>query len=198
MTRLFRVAVLLAAGLAGSSSAARADILVTPFVGKTYGASNPTLAAEPLDTQKWLVGGMAGWLGPSVFGAELDFGYAPRFFQSDRLLNRPGSNVTTLMGNVLVTLPLSVTRDSLRPYLSAGAGLLHASADDFANANELDRNVLALSIGGGAIGFLSERAGVRFDVRRIRSASSAVDIATGEIEPRLGFWRITFGVALRY
>ena len=197
MTRLFRVALLIGAGLACSSSA-RADILVTPFIGKTFGASTPQLTAEPLDTQKWIVGGAAGWLGAGIVGADVDFGYAPRFFNSDPLLTRPGSNVTTLTGNILLTLPLSVTRDSLRPYFTAGAGLLHAGADDRIDLTSVDRNLLAASVGGGVIGFLNTRAGVRFDVRRIRSASRGVDTLTGEQEPRLGFWRATLGVALRY
>ena len=36
----------------------------------------------------------------------------------------------------------------------------------------IDRNLLAVSIGGGAIGFLTPRAGVRFDLRHVRSTSS--------------------------
>jgi hypothetical protein len=198
VTRLFRVAVLIGAGLAGSTSAARADILVTPFVGKTFGASTTFPTAERVDSQKWTVGGAAGWLGASFLGAEIDFGYAPRFFNSDPLLNRPGSNVTTFTGNLILAVPLSVTRDSLRPYATAGMGVLHASATDQADINIIDRNLVAVSVGGGVIGFLNRRAGVRFDVRRIRSASTEVDRATGESEPRLGFWRATLGVALRY
>jgi hypothetical protein len=102
------------------------------------------------------------------------------------------------MGNGIVTLPLSVTRESLRPYLSAGAGLLHTGASDLAELISNDRNLLAVSIGGGVIGFVTARAGVRFDLRRIASVSSGVDTLTTATEPRLSFWRATFGVALRY
>ncbi len=197
MTRLLRAAILVCAGLAGSSARAGADILVTPFVGKTFGAETALLTAERLDTQKWIVGGAAGWLGAGIFGAELDFGYVPRFFESGQLLVRPGSNAITFTGNVIASLPLSVTRDSLRPYFTAGVGVLHTGGDDLANTTDIDRNLLAVSVGGGAIGFVNARAGVRFDIRRIRSTSTAVD-TTGESEPRLSFWRATIGVALRY
>ena len=198
MTRLFRAAILVCAALVGSSARAGADIIVTPFVGKTFAAQTTLQTAEGLDTQKWIVGGAAGWLGAGLFGAELDFGYVPRFFESDILLNRPGSNATSLTGNVLVAVPLSVTRESLRPYFTAGMGLLHAGVNDIGGLAEIDRDFLALSVGGGAIGFLNNRAGVRFDLRRIRTTATAVDTTTGETEPRLGFWRLTFGVALRY
>ncbi len=198
MTRFVRVAALIAAGLASSSSPVRADILVSPFVGKTFAASTPVLTPEGLDTQKWVVGGSAGWLGAGLFGAELDFGYAPRFFDSGLGLTGPGSNATTLTGNVIVTTPLSLTRESLRPYLSAGLGLLHTGASDLAEIVSVDRNLLAVSVGGGVIGFVTARAGVRFDLRRISSVSSAPDIVTGDTEARLSFWRATFGVALRY
>lgn len=198
MTRLIRVAALLCAGLAGSSTLARADIIITPFVGKTFAAHSPALLSEPVNTQKWTLGAGAGWLGSGILGAELDFGYVPRFFDAGLGLTTPGNNVTTLTGNVIVALPLSITRDSLRPYVTAGAGLLHAGADDIANSNAVDSNFGAISVGGGAIGFLTPRAGVRFDLRHIRSTSRSEDIATGDSQPRLSFWRATVGVALRY
>ena len=186
---------------------ARADVIITPFVGKTFAAQTTFLLAN-VDKQSWTLGGSATWLTDGVLGAEIDFGYAPRFFGPNLLfsdqvaasvnLREPGSNVVTLTGNVVLALPLSVTRDSLRPYVSGGLGVLHAGADDLAGLNTVDRNLLALSLGGGAIGFLNNRAGVRFDLRHIRSTSRDVDRLTFANAPRLGFWRATIGVALRY
>ena len=145
------------------------------------------------------MGASAAWLTSSIIGAEVDFGYAPRFFGSNALLTTvPGSNVTSLTGNVLLTLPVSLTRESLRPYVTGGMGVLHAGVDDPLGLLTIDRNMLALSIGGGAIGFLNSRAGVRFDLRHIRSTSKEVDNGTLLTEPRLGFWRATIGVAIRY
>ena len=184
------------------AAAVAADYIITPFVGKTFAASHTLSTAAQLpviasvDEQTWTLGGSAAWLTRNIIGAEVDFGYSPRFFKSDT--TRPGSNVLSLTGNVLLTVPLSVTRESLRPYVSAGMGLVHAGVSDQLNLGAIDRNLVALSIGGGALGFLTPRAGVRFDLRRIRSTSNGVDILTGESEPRLGFWRATIGVALRY
>ena len=199
MKAVVRAAVLTGLCLATSSASARADIIITPFVGKTFAAQTALFTLANVDKQTWVVGASAAWLTSSVIGAEVDFGYAPRFFGSDALnLTVPGSNVTTLTGNVLLTLPVSVTRESLRPYITGGMGVLHAGVDDSLGLLTIDRNMLALSIGGGAIGFLNSRAGVRFDLRHIRSTSRDVDNSTLLTGPRLGFWRATIGVAIRY
>lgn len=186
--------------LGASGATAHADIIFTPFVGKTFAAQTTLPTTASVDKQTWILGGSATWLTDTVLGAEVDFGYAPRFFESQQFLNlvRPGSNVMSLTGNLLLTLPLSVTRESLRPYLSAGMGVLHAGVDDVISFSPVDRNLLALSIGGGAIGFLTNRTGVRFDLRHLRSTSTGVETSTLLTTPRLGLWRATIGVAIRY
>jgi hypothetical protein len=199
---LVRAAALAGACLGAAGATAEADIIFTPFAGKTFAAQH-TLGTSipvsiPVDKQTWLVGASAAWLTDNILGAELDFGYAPRFFASTQILERPGSNVLSLTGNVLLTVPLSVTRDSLRPYISGGLGMLHAGVSDVVGFTEVDSNLLAFSVGGGAIGFVNRRAGVRFDLRHIRTTSRGVDNATRLSEPRLGFWRATVGVAIRY
>ena len=198
MKALVRAAALAGACLGASGATAEADIIFTPFAGKTFAAQHTLVTSIPVDKQTWLVGASATWLTDNILGAELDFGYAPRFFASDQLLDRPGSNVVSLTGNVLLTVPLSVTRDSLRPYISGGLGMLHAGVSDAVRINEIDSNLVAFSVGGGAIGFVNRRAGVRFDLRHIRTTSRALDNATLLTEPRLGFWRATVGVAIRY
>lgn len=199
MKAFVRAAVLTGLCLGASSASARADIIITPFVGKTFAAQTTFVTFSTVDKQTWVVGASAAWLTSSIIGAEVEFGYAPRFFGSDALsLTRPGSNVTSLTGNVLLTLPVSVTRESLRPYISGGIGVLHAGVDDSLSLNTIDRNLLALSIGGGAIGYVNGRAGVRFDLRHIRSTGTDVDNLTLLTGPQLGFWRATIGVAIRY
>jgi hypothetical protein len=199
-----RAAALTGVCLGGFGASADADYIFTPFVGKTFAAQH-TLSSPSgvpvtasVDKQTWVIGGSAAWLSDSVVGVELDFGFAPRFFRSNLPFAPPGSNVTSLTGNVLLTLPLSVTRDSLRPYASAGMGVLHAGVDDTIGFATLDRNLLALSVGGGAIGFLNNRTGVRFDLRHLRSTSRGIETSTLLTAPRLGLWRLTVGVAIRY
>ena len=51
-------------------------------------------------------------------------------------------------------------------------------------------------IGGGAIGFLSPRAGVRFDVRHFKNLSNDKQAVTFG-RTRVSYWRLTIGVVLR-
>ena len=198
MKALVRAAVLTAACFSASCLTAHADLIFSPFIGKTFAAQQTLSPIADVDTQTWTVGVSASWLTSNIFGAEVDFGYAPRFFGPDRQLNVLGSHALSLTGNLLLAVPLSVTRDSLRPYISAGMGMLHAGIDDQAGIATVDRNLLALSLGGGAIGFLSPRVGLRFDLRSVRSTSRGLNNSTLLNEPRLGYWRATIGVAIRY
>ena len=62
----------------------------------------------------------------------------------------------------------------------------------------VDRNLLALNLGGGAIGILSERVGVRFDLRHTRACGTTRRPRTPQSRVRLSYWRATVGVTLRY
>jgi hypothetical protein len=208
--RLGRVWLFLAA-LAAWPADVRADILVAPFLGGTF-AGQTTLQVFPVITtgsiplSKSLVIGAAGlWLSPGILGVEGEWAYAPRFFQrADVQGALTSSSFTTASGSVIVAAPLGLTRESLRPYVAGGLGLLHVGAVDRLNllAPALDRNLLALNLGGGAIGMLSERTGVRFDLRHTRSvrddaAPSNVFGQSGS-RVRLSYWRATVGVVIAY
>jgi hypothetical protein len=121
--------------------------------------------------------------------------FVPHFFERGGG-GLASSRVTTLSGNVIVALPTSVTRDSLRPYAIAGLGLLHARIDE--PFFPVDRNLLGLSFGGGAIGALGERTAIRFDLRHIRSVRGEGESVVGVQQVRLSFWRAAIGLTLRY
>jgi len=182
------------------ATSASADWLITGFLGGTFAGSTTHLDLEGgVGANQVIYGASAGWLGGSIVGVEAEFAYAPRFFETD---NRAGvvtgSHVTTVMGNVLVTLPLSVTRESLRPYVIGGLGLLQsgsaASLDFVDEFDQQDRNVLGANVGGGALLFVSPDVGVRFDLRYTRSLLRGTNPLTGDVGTRLRFWRATVGV----
>jgi len=108
------------------------------------------------------------------------------------------SSVTTATGSVLLAVPLSVTRESLRPYLTGGLGLMHASSSDVVGLFSFDENLLAMTLGGGAIGLITPRTGFRFDLRHFRSLSPDASATTTSGIARLSFWRATAGVVIRY
>ena len=196
MKTLVRAAVLTGICLGASTQTAHAEYIFTPFVGKTFGSQQTLTLIGNVDKKAWIIGGSAAWLTSRVLGAEVDFGYSPRFFNNQfQLLS--SSNVLSLTGNVILAVPLSVTRESLRPYVTAGMGMIHAGAEDNAGVSTLDTSRLAMSLGGGAIGFLTPRAGVRFDLRHVRSTANGMETSTLLTVPQLGYWRATIGVAIR-
>lgn len=194
-----RALVLSVALLCGSAHNATADFLVTPFFGTTFGGRTTLLDLEigAASEQHWLFGGSAGWLSDQVLGVEADFAMAPGFFESDTGNGLVvSSRVTTLSGNVIATLPLSVTRESLRPYITGGVGLIRASVEDLIGLNETG-NWVGLQLGAGAVGMLSNRTGLRFDLRNTRTFGRD-NTLRGERTSKLSFWRATVGVTLRY
>lgn len=178
---------------------ARADFFITPFLGSEFAGSTTLLDLDTgaASSKHWTFGGSAAWLSDRILGVEADFSIVPGFFQNSSGTGLViGSRVTTLTGSVIVALPLSVTRESLRPYAVGGLGLLHATSEDILSLNE-SGDWLGLQIGAGAIGLITNRAGVRFDLRHLRALSRDTTLR-GEQTSKLSFWRATVGVTLRY
>jgi hypothetical protein len=108
------------------------------------------------------------------------------------------SRVTTLGGNVIVAAPLAFTRESLRPYALAGLGTMQARSNDLAGVFPVAEDRLGLTVGVGAIGFVSDRTGLRFDLRHLRAISGADGEFPRPGVSRLSFWRASAGVVIRY
>src|SRR6185295_3836495 len=110
-----------------------------------------------------------------------------------RLVSKSG--VTTLTGNILLAVPKAITQESLRPYVVAGLGLMHARVSTQAGLLDTRSNLLGLD--AGAIGFLSPRAGARFELRHFKNLTDdAAAVTIGGT--RLSFWRFTTGLVLKY
>jgi opacity protein-like surface antigen len=176
---------------------ASADWLVTPFVGRSLGGRTSLLSFDRgAGSQHWMIGGAGAWLASGPLGVELEATLVPSFFERGEGALARGGGVTTVSGSLIVALPTSVTQESLRPYLAGGLGLLHAQIDDV--IVPVDRNLLGLTVGGGAIGGLSERTAVRFDLRHTRSVKGDAESILGVQRARLSFWRASVGLTLRY
>lgn len=179
---------------------AHADWFVNPWIGLKFGGSTNLVDLEQSAREaKLLLGGSGGVLGAGIFGVEADYGYGPRFFE--RTNDQVGrSSITTLMGNVIIALPRRITRDSLRPYLVGGVGLMHTGFEEGLGLFDLSRNLLGLSVGGGAIGPVTNRVSVRFDLRHFSNLTAPQEPAlTIDNEPAsLTFWRATVGVVFQY
>lgn len=153
---------------------ASAEWHITPFAGLTMFGSTNVFDPEFATGDRHLhAGGSVSWLSRGVFGFEAIGTWTPGFFEGDTSfedipneeLDVKSSRAFSLMGNVLVTLPQRWTEYGLRPFVSAGLGLMQARRSDVIDVLPVNVNVAGFNVGGGAIGFLTERTGLRFDVR---------------------------------
>ncbi len=169
-----RVAVVLAL-LVLTPAAASADWLITPFIGTAFSGETTLLALEQGAGQKKLTFGVSGMLlSDNIFGIEGSLGHTPGFFQGDDPLGLiPNSRVTTVTGSVVIAAPLAMTRESLRPYIVGGVGLMQARAASTAGIFPIEKDFLVVDLGGGAIGLISPRTGVQFEIRHFKAASGA-------------------------
>lgn len=184
--------------LAVSANPARADWFVTPFIGlKFAGDTNFVDLEQGASNTKLTLGVAAGGVSNGIFGFEGELGYSPRFFErsSGSLIAR--SNVLTLMGNLIITAPKSLTGYSLRPFVSGGGGLMHVGIHDKANVLDVNSNLFGIDVGGGAVGELTRRTSLRFDLRYFKSVTNEDQEVVGFGQGKLSFWRAAVGLAIR-
>jgi hypothetical protein len=175
------------------------DRQIRPFIGAALGGTTTFVDPERVFGKRNLViGASAVFLG-EMFGVEIDFADAPAYFESgDNTLVR-GSRVTTFTGNFVVAAPRRLTEYSLRPYLVAGGGLMRVKTTTTFNVFDISAVVPAFDVGVGLLGFVTNRTGVSWDVRRFQTFSSNPG-ETGLSFGReyMSFWRASMAVAIRY
>jgi hypothetical protein len=186
------------ASLCPAPARAETDLLFVPFLGLKLAGRTSIAIGEPTVSQKKVTFGLSTTLlSDSFLGVEADVEQTPQFFGPGIARTVTTSGVTTLTGNVIVTLPKAITQESLRPYIVSGVGLMHARVKTQAGLLDTTSNLLGLDIGGGVIGMLSRQAGARFELRHFKNItndSRAVTIGG----TRLSFWRLSAGLVLRY
>jgi opacity protein-like surface antigen len=185
---------------------ASADWLLTPFVGWNWGGSANFLDLEDFDDefeQKVDFGASLAWMGAGIVGFEVDFGYSPNFFENTSGSGNfefGDSNVTTLMGYVIVGIPVGGQSGvGFRPYAVAGLGLIKSrigDAEDFFNVDSTD---WGFDVGAGANFFFTDKFGIRGDVRYFRSLEDnepddEFDIGFADFH----FWRGSIGATFRF
>jgi hypothetical protein len=188
-----------------SPAPASADWLVSPFLGLKFGGEGCPCPGVPLDRlvdseeaaglRKFTFGASFGLLTPGVLGVEVDFAHIPGYFNREEALNTvEASSVVTLMGDVLIAVPEAISRDGLRPFIVAGVGWMRVSREALGRISIVDPTInrLAMNIGGGAIGRVTNRSSLRFELRHFR------DLGTPETDLSLSYWRATAGITFRY
>ena len=187
--RAFGLSALVVLLLTASAAPARADGFITPYVGYGFGGDSTNCPSlTKCDEKRLHWGASIGSMG-GIIGFEQDFAYAPNFFGSSA---GGESAMLTLMSNILVIVPAG----PIRPYGVIGLGLMRPHVKLDAGSLALDKNVLGWDIGAGLNIFLTQKFGLRGDVRHLRTLQ---DVTLGIFgNERIDFWRGTAGVTLRF
>jgi hypothetical protein len=172
------------------------DRQLRPFVGATFGGGTSFVELDR-GKAKLAVGVGAVFLG-EVFGAEVDLADAPGFFESGDNHLVVGSRVTTLTGNVVVAVPRRVSEYALRPYLVGGGGLMRVRTTTSLNVFDVSRVFPAFDVGVGVIGFVTNRVGVSWELRRFQTVDRNTGDGLSFGEEQLSYWRASMAVAIRY
>lgn len=173
------------------------------MVGLTFKGNTSIVNLEPgaTDNVHKQFGGAVSRLGEGVLGLEGITVFTPGFFQRDELINEVNlvevSRSFALMGNAVLTVPRRWTEYSLRPFVSGGLGLMHASESDAIGVFSVRSNLAGFNVGGGAVGFLSARTGVRFDLRYYSSLQRVEQGAVSFGRVHLSYMTASVGIVLR-
>jgi opacity protein-like surface antigen len=204
--RFLLTVTLVAFASAAAPARASADWLFTPFVGANFGGNASFGDFDDFDDEferRVDMGASLGWMGAGIVGFEVDFGWSPNFFENTSGTGNfdfGDSNVTTLMANVLIGAPIGgQSGPGLRPYGTAGIGLMRSNITGGTFFDDLHTNDLGLNIGAGVHGFFSDNVGIRGDVRYFRSLQDnepddEFDLALSDFN----FWRATVGLTFRF
>jgi opacity protein-like surface antigen len=182
-----------------SPAAARADWLLTPHVGSTFGNGTG-----------FTYGASIGWMGAGVVGFETEFAFTPGILDldaddafenelDDADIDLIDDNARSVMFNAIVGAPIGGTGGTgFRPYFSGGVGWVKADVESDELLFDEESNKFAFNLGGGAMTYFGN-VGVRGDVRYYQTlADSDFDNDLGIELGDYDFWRATVGVTFRW
>jgi opacity protein-like surface antigen len=202
-------AFLVIAMLGCAAAPASADWLFTPYLGINFGHSadfGDVGDFEDNFEKKAVFGGSLAWMGAGIIGVEADLGWSPNFFEfttGDVDFDFGDSNLTTLMGNLIVGVPIGgSTGGGIRPYGVGGIGLMRSSIGAGDLFDDVSSNDFGFNLGGGVHGFFNDTVGLRGDIRYFRSLrGDDDDDDDDDFDLDLSdfhFWRATIGVTIRF
>ena len=179
----------LCAVLATASSALaqpRSSWFVSPFIGLSTGG-DATVEAP-------VMGLSTGWVGRRL-GVEGEIADAPEFFEQDGF--RTDRRVTTLMATALY---VPWTAGALSVYGAGGLGLVRPRLAEAGDLARVEIEKLGFNAGGGVMARFSGRAGVRGDVRYVRTMGATdTDVHPFGLDfSKFHFWRVSVGLVATF
>jgi opacity protein-like surface antigen len=178
----------------GTATPAGAQWVVTPYLVINVGGD--------VETGKGGPGVSVGFFGGGL-GVEFDLQRLQHFFTDQDVADivpDSGADVDTdaisFMGNVMAPIRIPGAAN-LRPYGTAGLGVIRAMFDSANDRFDTAQNNLGFNVGGGVMYSLSDRVGVRVDLRYFRAI---VDdgMNEGGFFKVYGFLRTTFGMTVGF
>lgn len=190
----FIAAAVLALFLLVPAAPARADVVLTPYVGSLFGGD--------LSGNRAAYGATASFMGGGIFGGEFGFNYAPTF--RGATVGSEDIAQMSLMGNLIVGIPVGSSDQAghVRPYITGGAGLFRLTSEESQFFDRVSSNDFAVNFGGGVMAFFTEHVGIRGDIRYFRtlrdsnpgSGADDLDFNLGD----LNFWKWDVGAAFKF
>jgi hypothetical protein len=170
-----------------TSAPARADGFLTPLIGDNFGGESVGCAGQTdCGPRRTNYGVSVGAMGVSA-GFEEDFSYTKNFFGAPA----DGENsVFSAMSNLLF---LGAAAGRVQAYIVSGVGLVRLRVS--LNQTSVDSNVIGYDWGGGVNGFFTTHLGIRGDVRHFQTFQ---DVNVPLVSGKLGFWRASLGLALKF
>lgn len=164
-------------------SQARADTLVTPFVGVTFGGDAPV--------RRPAFGAGITFVGRSI-GLELEAARTNKFFGDAST----AADVTTVSASLVGGADLP--GPGAKPYFLAGVGLIRTNVALSSVLDDTSFNNFAILLGGGVNVLFTDVVGARADLRYFRRLERPSDIGVIPIASNFDFWRFTLGLNLRF
>ena len=180
--------------LALTSTSARADGLIVPFIGYNFGGDSGSNCVSLTDCKEKRTNFGVSFvsMGPA-FGIEEDISYAKNFFGET---SGTANSVFSLMTNLII----GAGAGPVRPYVLGGVGLIRPHVESLTGSltglGTTGKNAFGYDLGGGVIGLFGGHVGVRGDLRRFHTLQDvSLLIFTGQ---KLNFWRASAGLALAF
>jgi len=181
MKRMWLCALGVCVGVAASATAAEAQMSMRAFRGYFTGQAG-WMSGGDVTTTVLMPGAAISVQEDNGWGAEVDFGYA-----ADVETGRQSLDVVTYMVNGNWIQP----RGRIRPYVSAGGGVLQIDGCDVPCTRSAETFDLGLNGGGGVFVAFRDTVAVRGDVRYFRTLADHPELGRPE---NFSFWRVSLGV----
>jgi hypothetical protein len=179
--------ILIALSIALGAARAEAQVVVTPYVATNVRTDPGFIDLD--DAARRLHGGFGvavSLVTDRWIGAEVETTFIPSAFSGGDLVE--SSRLLTASGSVLAVFP---ARWIVRPYVSAGVGIVQITSEDVARLFVVDAQHPIATVGVGAWAWLGPRIGIRTGIRFVRSLRT---VEFGSLET----WQPSVGVSLRF